>query len=153
MAEKDMKEKLVELLADSVYENVELDDGYVGYEVKNEQIADYLIANGVTVQEWISVKDRLPEENEYVLIWCIGEIQVARIEKGISEEERAKMKRGELPDPEIRRGRKRSSCYFGCDVQGNNEVPYRWEANGGPMDWFGQDVTHWMPLPQPPKGE
>lgn len=26
------------------------------------RFADYLIANGVTVQEWISVKDRLPEE-------------------------------------------------------------------------------------------
>ena len=25
-------------------------------------IADYLIANGVTVQEWISVDERLPEE-------------------------------------------------------------------------------------------
>ena len=25
-------------------------------------IADYLIANGVTVQEWISVENRLPEE-------------------------------------------------------------------------------------------
>ena len=46
----DVREKLVELLTDSVYENVELDDGYVGYEVNNEQIADYLIANGVTVQ-------------------------------------------------------------------------------------------------------
>ena len=28
-----------------------------------EVIADHLIANGVTVQEWISVKDRLPERN------------------------------------------------------------------------------------------
>lgn len=29
-----------------------------------ELIADYLIANGVTVQQWISVKDRLPEQTE-----------------------------------------------------------------------------------------
>lgn len=103
----------------------------------------------------------LPEENEYVLIWCIGKIQVARIEKGISEEERAKMKRGELPDPEIMgwtladgwRVSKRSNCYFGCDVQGNNKVPYCWKANGGPMHWLGQNVTHWMPLPEAPEGE
>ena len=34
-----------------------------------EEIADYLIAHGVTVQEWISVKDRLPDESgEYVVL-------------------------------------------------------------------------------------
>ena len=27
-----------------------------------EYVADHLIANGVTVQEWISVKERLPQE-------------------------------------------------------------------------------------------
>lgn len=32
-----------------------------------EHVADHLIANGVTVQEWISVKDRLPEKWQYVL--------------------------------------------------------------------------------------
>jgi hypothetical protein len=63
----DVRKKLVELLADSVYENVELDDGYVGYEVNNEQIADYLIAHGVTVQEWISVKDRLPDRDGWYI--------------------------------------------------------------------------------------
>ena len=30
-------------------------------------IADYLIAHGVTVQEWISVKERLPEDASTVL--------------------------------------------------------------------------------------
>ena len=30
-------------------------------------IADYLIRNGVTVQEWISVNDRLPEAGGYVV--------------------------------------------------------------------------------------
>ena len=33
------------------------------------ELADYLIEQGVTVQEWYSVKDRLPEENERVLVW------------------------------------------------------------------------------------
>ena len=33
-------------------------------------IADYLISNGVTVQEWISVDDRLPEVGGYVV--CIA---------------------------------------------------------------------------------
>ena len=48
----DAREKLVELLA------VDL-SGSDGYEP--ELIADYLIAHGVTVQEWVSVNDRLPE--------------------------------------------------------------------------------------------
>ena len=34
-----------------------------------DQIADHLIANGVTVQNWIPVADRLPEESgEYLAI-------------------------------------------------------------------------------------
>ena len=52
----DVKEKLVELqlqadIADNISEN--------GTQHR-EFIADLMIANGVTVQEWISVKDRLP---------------------------------------------------------------------------------------------
>lgn len=31
-------------------------------------IADYLISNGVTVQEWISVKDRLPDKTGRYLV-------------------------------------------------------------------------------------
>ena len=127
---------------------------------KKEVIADNMISNGVTVQEWISCEDRLPEENEYVMIWC-GECQSARIEKGISEEQRNAMKRGELDDPcetgwTLSSGYftlKRSQSYKACDEQGNNRVPYCWYANGGPMKWFGQEVTHWAYLPQPPKGE
>ena len=30
-------------------------------------IADYLISNGVTVQEWVSVDERLPEHGDVVL--------------------------------------------------------------------------------------
>ena len=52
----DTREKLIELLR------------YVQYlGGLEEKIADHLIANGVTVQEWISVKDRLPDENGYYL--------------------------------------------------------------------------------------
>ena len=51
-----MREKLIELLINSPG----LETLYGGEEefAKN---ADWLIANGVTVQEWISVNDRLPE--------------------------------------------------------------------------------------------
>lgn len=69
----DVREKLVGLLDRFVY-----DDWY-----NNGEIAEKLIANGVTVQEWISVDDRLPEEGEYVL--CVlkgfnygGKIQVCK---------------------------------------------------------------------------
>ena len=34
---------------------------------------------------------------------------------------------------------------------GNNETKYSWVAPQGPMSWFGQEVSHWMPLPEPPK--
>ena len=34
-----------------------------------EQIADHLLANGVTVQKWIPVTERLPKEWVAVLVW------------------------------------------------------------------------------------
>ena len=37
-----------------------------------ENLADHLIANGVTVQEWISVKDRLPEKDGYYIAFVEG---------------------------------------------------------------------------------
>ena len=67
-----VREKLIELLAPTSLEFEEA-----------EYLADYLVKNGVTVQEWISVNDRLPEEGEYVL--CVlkgfnygGKIQVCK---------------------------------------------------------------------------
>ena len=48
----DVREKLVELL------QVDL-SGSDGYEP--ELIADYMLDHGVTVQEWIPVDERLPE--------------------------------------------------------------------------------------------
>ena len=57
----DVREKLVELIA----ETIEL------YPSEREELADGLIASGVTVQEWISVKDRLPEEDDnYIVTAC-----------------------------------------------------------------------------------
>ena len=148
----DVREKLIEILRKPIFPHELVDP--------TEAVADYLLDSGVTVQEWISVAERLPEENEYVMIWC-GECQIARIEKGISEEQRKAMKRGELDDPcetgwTLSSGYftlKRSQSYKACDEQGNNRVPYCWYANGGPMKWFGQEVTYWAYLPQPPKGE
>lgn len=107
--------------------------------------------------EWISTKDRLPEDGQTVLIFD-GSVNVAKFERGISKEEREKMKRGEIDDP-IHTGWnladgyfevKRSDSYGRSDEDGNNKVPYCWVALIGPMTWFGQYVSHWMPLPDKP---
>lgn len=108
--------------------------------------------------EWISVKERLPDDGQVVLIYD-GEVEVARFKRGISMEERDKMKRGELSDPahtvwSLSTGHhevKRSESISPSDEWGNNKVPYSWEARSGPMQWFGQDVSHWMVLPNKPK--
>ena len=61
----DVREKLVELIFDIA--------PYGTSEMFAVHLADHLIANGVTVQEWISVKDRLPEPGDYVLVCDIRE--------------------------------------------------------------------------------
>ena len=102
----DVREKLVELIGSTEYGNGSL----VGKNFQKgfiEKIASNLIANGVTVQEWISVKDRLPEKPMKCLVYT---------------------KRGE---------------YGGYEITYYNEGFYLQYAN----------VTHWMALPQPPKGE
>lgn len=55
-ATNDVKKKLAFLLSTSPYLDVVDGRSY-------EQAADDLGANGVTVQKWISVKDRLPQEH------------------------------------------------------------------------------------------
>ena len=134
---------------------------YCGYDNALTAVQD-LVADMPTLtppNEWISVSDKLPEEKEYVLIAMHDVIEVARIEKGISQEERRKMKSGEIPDAEefgYEPGKppfvvKRSASIKAADQEGNNLVPYIWRARPGPMEWFGQYVTHWMSLPESPK--
>ena len=114
-----VREKLVELLKTNACPSPFMCDPacrYYGFEdCFPDRFADHLIANGVTVQEWISVKDRLPEAGGYVV--CIAKRNpfsrfmpmVARIEK-------------------------------------NGWV--------NPItEQYISEVTHWMPLPELPKGE
>ena len=83
----DVREKLVKIVCDALES-----DGCIGhcnyspcFEV--ERVVNALIDNGVTVQEWISVYDELPEVGGYVV--CIAKRNpfsrfmpmVARIEK------------------------------------------------------------------------
>ena len=103
----DVREKLVELLKESKLCSKRFDDQYSDHTISI--IADHLIANGVTVQEWISVKDRLPEKDEIVIICTDKNFIYA----------------GEL-------------------------VGDTWFLDN---DSWTATVTHWMPIPRPPKGE
>ena len=58
------RERLIELLVDSEVFNDA--DG----KADANCLADHLLANGATVQEWISVKDRLPSVGCDVLFVC-----------------------------------------------------------------------------------
>ena len=94
----DVREKLVELLADAGMGKTE-----------RNFLADQLITNGVTAQGWISVKDRLPDT-------CV--------------------------------------CVLVHYDDGNMLV----DAIGSDGEWMDEDfiygnITHWMQLPEPPKGE
>jgi len=115
---------------------------------------------------WISVKDRLPEEGKYVLAkhnrgtWHDSDDQanvncvVVKLIKGLSIEEREKMKKGLIPTIYeeyyvggfVIRSTPRWNVYTSDDEHGNNETPYGWHQYG-PDHFFGQSITHWMPIP------
>ena len=113
----DVKEKLVGLLDRFVY-----DDWY-----SNGDIAEKLIANGVTIQEWISVDDRLPieeakaHEQEWPGEYCEFLVMIEK---------------GSLP----------TTLYY--DLEANE-----WFRINTALEREIYEVTHWMPLPLPPKGE
>ena len=74
----DVREKLVEMCED--LETLPCCDTYEGQ-------AEYLISNGVTVQEWIPVDDSLPEDDSdtlaYLQIGEEGRIYPANYAKGV----------------------------------------------------------------------
>ena len=75
----DVREKLVELLSNIYFLMMDGPDTIGEYTIPHkfkEKIADHLISNGVTVQEWISVNDRLPNPFESVLVFRDGKISI-----------------------------------------------------------------------------
>ena len=124
----DVREKLVELLK-SVLPNFRNNMAYWG-EKPIYEFADCLLANGVTVQEWISVKDRLPEDSGYYLVVYRDKYNGSI---SIAFDMYVKCNIGEWWESE-----------FACDIT----KQFLWVAK-----LQEQEVTHWMPLPQPPKGE
>lgn len=112
----DVREKLVELLSEII------DGGFKwhnylyesGEQLNNDDIASYLINNGVTVQEWIPVKDRLPEEKVNYIV-------------------------------------RYQHAY--CDNDGYWAIGFCFYDGEKFRIDLAYKVTHWMPMPQPPKGE
>lgn len=76
----DVREKLVEILKQAPFEGKVLDEWW--WEEKIKRIADHLISNGVTVQEWISVDDRLPKPFVSVLVQMPGEKPFPTVHEG-----------------------------------------------------------------------
>lgn len=56
-----VREKLIDLIIDTKRTGPETGSF-------TEYLADHLIAHGVTVQEWVDVKDRLPEESGMYIV-------------------------------------------------------------------------------------
>ena len=137
----DVREKLVELLDRFVY------DEWYG----NGDIAEKLISNGVTVQEWISVDDRLPENGVHVLLCCEihrygGEITGKYVCDGYYAEAN-KIIAGGFPDECDCEYSEEDDEYYLCE--GWYEVIKNWDDyNSVAVEDF---VTHWMPLPDAPK--
>ncbi len=73
--------------------------------------------------QWISVKDRLPELRQEVLVWYNNGYEVAYLQK--------------FEPPKLQY------------PQFNNVEMFEWCFG----DFEDFDVTHWMPLPEPPKEE
>ena len=77
----DVREKLVELLTDNLPRcgNLPSWDNplQLSCDEQVQRIADHLIMNGVTVQGWISVDDRLPDDNDRVIAFRPNEPEIS----------------------------------------------------------------------------
>ena len=118
----DVREKLVELVKNALkaYGN-DLEKVVEPYEF----IADFLIHSGVTVQEWISGKDRLPDKDGcYIVTAC---------DEGCSYGD--------------------GIWYDTVVIEAEHyKGEWLWNENGTEYD-ITDFVTNWKPMPQPPKGE
>ena len=118
----DVREKLIEILRKPIFPHELVDP--------TEAVADYLLDSGVTVQEWISVDDKLPE------IVSTHKRYRRTIKKSIRVLCVCAQKSGKTM---VKEGY--------CEWYNDYPEP-RWQIPGT-ID----EVTHWAYLPHPPKGE
>lgn len=109
-----MREKLIEILRKPIFPH-ELVDPI-------EAVADYLLDSGVTIQRWIPVTERLPQEKgeickNVILFMDDGLVTVGWLNEDIM-----------------------SAFYLDTRNDFVSRVPM-------------SRCTHWMPLPEAPKGE
>ena len=123
----DIREKLVDLIFDSLCRHIDKSCKLA------ENIADDLIANGVTVKEWTSVDDRLPEMGEHYqsedVLVCIDY-------------------RPDDPDTTKDSYVSIDHVDFNCFGQGGFSCERDDPRDGEPSPYF---VTHWMPMPLAPE--
>ena len=151
----DVREKLVELLKTNACPAPFMCDQacrYYGYgDCFPDRFADHLISNGVTVQEWIPVTERLPESGAHVLICCEmhrygGEIAGKYVCDGYYAEA-SKIIADGFPDECDSEYSEQDDEYY--LREGWYEVIKNWDDYNSVV--VNDFVTHWMPLPEPPE--
>ena len=126
-----------------------------------DQIADYLIAHGVTVRNE-PIKIVIPGDiDEKVLMETIRNSHM-QILPGETLQEWISVK-DRLPDLELSNAKANDMDLFPClcviphkRAKNGRYVTKLWYTGEGFIDGnnvYCDEVTHWMPIPQPPKGE
>lgn len=119
-----MEEKLAQLICQLQDAN-----GCHGYCTKCNELAKNLAAAGVTVQKWIPVSERLPEESGF---WFDDMKKAVLIYTPVD-------------------GCMHIGWYTGKDYRGRDTWNTLTAMRSAKT--CTKKVTHWMPLPEPPKGE
>lgn len=98
-----IREKLIEIMKVPIFSHEQADPA--------EAVADYMLDNGVTVQQWIPASKPPEKEGSYLVCSKTGKVYTSHYytEKKCSE----------------------------------------WYTRKA--EWSHPNVTHWMPLPEPPK--
>ena len=131
----DVREKLIEILRKPIFPH-ELADPI-------EAVADYLLDSGVTVQENMEISDELLKQlkNAPITNWK-EEPSIEVVQEWISVDDR-------LPE-NGKEGVLIALRWGEVDIGWCEDGRWRSEFVNGYEDG---EVTHWMPIPQPPKGE
>ncbi|WP_346938227.1 hypothetical protein [uncultured Clostridium sp.] len=80
---------------------------------------------------WNKINEKLPKDNQKILVWYENSIQTVYFYKGVWNEKCVKYNR-----------------YCGADQQGNNTLPYNFSVCHSPMTLFGQEILYWAEIPE-----